>query len=159
MFRRAVLVSVFAFWMAISMAAEDGGLTAFLGRIAAEQPSVKWDAKSAVEGDFDGSHHLGFAALGYKDERVMVAVGHKAADGSMIAQYLSFGIDHIRTASVCTVPAHLEVHPLTCANEEEPLPGCKEAPGVSGLSLADDECDPINMYWDHSKKRMAWWRN
>ena len=159
MLKRAVLVSVFACGIVLSTAAEERGVTAFLGRVAAEHPSVKWDAKSVVEGDFDGSHQRSFAALGYTDGRVIVAVGRKAADGSVIAQYLEFGIDRARQDAICSVPARLEVHPLTCADDGEPLPGCKEAPGVSGLSLDDGECDPINMYWDHSRKHMAWWRN
>ena len=77
---------------ALSAAAEEHGLAGFLGRIAAERPLVKWDAKSAVEGNFDGNHGVTFAALGYKDKQVMVAIGRKATDGSVIAQYLEFGI-------------------------------------------------------------------
>jgi hypothetical protein len=51
--------------------------------------------------------------------------------------------------------------PLTCSDDEggESLPGCKEAPGVSQVSLVGGECDPIYMYWDHSRKRMVWWRH
>jgi hypothetical protein len=154
-------ISAFAFGITFSVAAEKPDLTTFLAHIAAEQPSVKWDAKSVVEGDFDGTHRASFAVVGHKDQHVMVAVGRKAADGSVTAQYLEFGISRDQQDAICKLPAHLKVSPLVCSGEEdgEKLPGCTESPGVSALSLDDDECDPINMYWNHSTKRMMWWRN
>lgn len=148
---------------ALSAAAEERALAGFLGRIAAERPLVKWDAKSAVEGNFDGNHGVTFAALGYKDKQVMVAIGRKATDGSVIAQYLEFGIGAGTQNAICKLPAHLKVYPLNCTAYEdgggEKLPGCKETAGASGLKLDDDECDPIEMYWNHSTNQMMWWRN
>jgi hypothetical protein len=161
MLRRTIFVSAFALCIVLSASAAEHGLIVFLARITTDRPSVKWDAKSAVEGDFDGSHRRSFAALGYQDGRVMVAVGRKAPNGSIVAQYLEFGISPDRQNAICALPAHLETAPLTCSDDEggESLPGCTEAPGVSQVSLVGGECDPIYMYWDHSRKRMVWWRH
>ena len=157
----AACIFALAFCISIAAAAEKPGLTAFLGRIATEQPSVKWDAKSVVKGDFDGSHRATFAVIGYKDKHVMVAVGRNAADGSVTAQYLEFGIDPAQQNAICGLPAHLKLYPLVCSggDDGQELPGCQETPGASALSLDDDRCDPINMYWNHGKKLMMWWRN
>ena len=161
MLRLIAFLSVFVLGIPCAVAAEKPDLSAFLVRVAAEQPSVKWDAKSVAEGDFDGTHRVGFAIMGLKDKNVMVAVGRKAADGTLTTQYLEFGISRDQQNAICGLPAHLEVTPLVCTayEDQERLPGCKESPGVSGLSLDDDQCDPINMYWNHSTKQMMWWRN
>jgi hypothetical protein len=61
---------------------------------------------------------------------------------------------------ICSVPVKLSAHPLSCENDGGgKLPGCKESKGVVGLTLSDDSCDPINLYWDSDKRSMTWWRN
>jgi hypothetical protein len=139
--------------------AEDSPRSAFLHRVATEQPSIKWDNESTVSGNFDGKQQS-FAVVGYAGNRVMVAVGHKAARHLLGIQYLEFGISAGRQDAICTAPAQLVIYPLTKCHTElvGDLPGCKAAPGVSGLSLADGECDSIHMYWSHTKNRIVWWR-
>jgi hypothetical protein len=156
----ASFIFVLSLGASLSATAAENDLNSFLKRITAEQPSLKWDAKSAVEGDFDGSHQASFAVLGYKDKQVTVAVSHKAADGTVTAQYLAFEINPNYQNAICGLPAHLEISPPACTNGEtgEKLPGCTESPGISGLTLDDDRCDPIYMYWSHDTKRMMWWR-
>jgi hypothetical protein len=139
--------------------AEDSPRSAFLHRVATEQPSIKWDNESTVSGNFDGKQQS-FAIVGYADKRVMVAVGHQAARHLLGIQYLEFGIGAGRQAAICTAHAKLLIYPLTGCQAESPgdLPGCKVAPGVSELSLDDGDCDSIHMYWSHTENRMVWWR-
>jgi hypothetical protein len=61
---------------------------------------------------------------------------------------------------ICAAPARLSVAPLSCDQDGgEKLPGCVASPHTSGLTIDDNQCDPINLYWDHDQRRLAWWRN
>lgn len=151
--------SMFA-WSCVRVnAADPSALNRFLAQIQKEQPSVQWDATSTQTGDFgDGLKDL--VLLGRKGNAVILAIGHTLSRSAFSAQYLEFAIDRKSQAAICTLPTRLEVHPLQCAdNGGGVLPGCKERPRAIGLRLVDDECDPINMYWNHDAKRMVWWRN
>jgi hypothetical protein len=158
------VIALCAFGVLRFATAEDNALSAFLKRVATDQPSFKWDSTSTVRGNFDGKQQS-FAIVGYADRlgnadgRVMVAVGQQTASHSVSIQYLEFGISGARQDAICTAPAKLLISPLTCHTEAVgDLPGCEAAPGVSGLRLADNECDSIHMYWSHTANRMVWWR-
>ena len=142
------------------LAAERRTLAEFLAHVRADRPSVKWDVKSQVSGDFDGEGRTDFAALGYVGKGVVVAIGRTSATGEIRLQYLHFDVSRAAQAAICVLPARLELLPLSCAvNHGGALPGCKEGPGVSSLRLMDDECDSINIYWNRDRNSMSWWRN
>jgi len=62
-------------------------------------------------------------------------------------------------AAMCAKPVRIELYPLACDTENGRLPGCKPAKYCQAFSIAGDECDPINVYWDSDKHRLTWWRN
>ena len=132
----AISIAALTFGLTLSAAADQRDLSAILERIATDQPSFKWDAKSAVEGDFDGSRRASYAILGYKDKRVMVAVGRKAADGAVTTQYLEFGITPDHQDAICKLPAHLKTYPLACSADEpaaeEKIAWLQREPGSCG---------------------------
>jgi hypothetical protein len=71
---------------------------------------------------------------------------------------LEFRVDPAAQDAICTLPAKLSTSASSCSPMDEPLPGCKELPGKVDLSISDDACDSIHLYWDQNAKRMAWWR-
>ena len=131
----------------------------FLSAMSGTQPQVQWDVATAVTGDFNGDGASDFAVVGYKNDGIVLAVDVENGSQQADVQFMSFGVDRGVQAAVCVTPVHLALVALSCDVEGVSLPGCAEVPGASGLSVSDDECDPINLYWNKTEKRMSWWRN
>ena len=108
-----------------------------------------------VRGDFDGDGIEDRANLIQQTDHVSVAIH---LGGSTKTQMLRFGIDPAAQAAICGLPAELSVAPATCDTEEGALEGCKDLPGVVGLTLSGGDCDAIHLFWDHNAGQMSWWR-
>ncbi len=144
----------------VGSASDSPELTRFLARIRTEHPSIKWDAKSTVFGDFDASGRPEFAVLGYEGKGIVLAIGRLSGTGTVLTQYLRFAVSAASQAAICALPARLKAVPLVCAAQtEDVLPGCRAHPAASALNLEGGDCDPINLYWDHDHDQMVWWRN
>lgn len=111
-----------------------------------------------VHGDFDGDGRQDEATLFQSKTQIKLEV---RMHGAAKPQELVFGIAAGTQNAVCAMPVALEAFPASCADDEsgESLPGCEERQGKVDLSINDNECDPINVYWNKDKKQMAWWRN
>jgi hypothetical protein len=122
---------------------------------------VKVDQATLITGDFDGDKLPDRAALGRIDKGFVVVIDRNTGPGTFKRQVLPFGINGSEQAATCGPIATLKSTPLSCAfqTDEVKLPGCIEAPGAIGLSVGGADCDPINLYWDHDRDLMAWWRN
>ena len=156
--RRVLLISALFSAASVGLVAADlVGSDTLLMHLRHDRSNVQWLADSAVVGDFDGDAMRDTAVLGVEGKGVVVAVGTHGADGGVHVQYLPFAIDRGVQAAICALPARLETHPLSCADEDGALPGCRDKPAAQGLSLVDDECVSIHMYWDHGQGAMAWW--
>jgi hypothetical protein len=58
------------------------------------------------------------------------------------------------------VPVRIDLYPHSCESDEYgTLPGCKPDRLCSDFSLANDETDPLNFYWDSKRHSFGWWRN
>jgi hypothetical protein len=110
---------------------------------------------SIVRGDFDGDGVMDQAKLTQHQHHVTLDVQRGA--GSDL-ETLEFRVDPAAQDAICTLPAKLSTSASSCSPMDEPLPGCKEFPGKVDLSISDDTCDSIHLYWDQNAKRMAWWR-
>ena len=126
-----------------------------------DRPDVKVDQATLITGDFDGDKLPDQAALGRMENGFVVVIDKNTGPGTFKRQILPFGINGSEQAATCGPITKLNVAPLSCAfqTDEVKLPGCIEAPGTIGLSVGGDDCDPINLYWDHDRNLMAWWRN
>ena len=135
-------------------------LDRLLVQVEKEQPAVQWDAKSVKFGNFEGDGQSGIALLGVKQHSLYLVVAHASMGGSFATQYLNFAISANEQAAICALPARIEAYPLQCTSDGgNTLPGCIMSSGASVLSIVDDQCDPINVYWNHNDKHLAWWRN
>jgi len=155
--RHLIRQSIFLLLLPISAYADLGSSQVTqAARLAA--PRVSWDATSIVRGDFNGDEKQDTAILGTLQQRVFVAVVLATSSKKLKTEVLSFGIETHATDSICQLPAKLVVEPLECSPLDELLPGCRPSPKVASLVLYGGECDPINLYWDHLKNKLAWWR-
>lgn len=99
------------------LAVEPPVFAKFLTRIRAERPTIKWDAKSEVTGNFEGNGRADFAVLGYEGKGVVVAIGRTSKTGDILSQYLNFAVSGASQAAICTLPARLELYPLVCSDD------------------------------------------
>lgn len=152
--RLAVLTSLLPPMAAIA----DIGSALVASAAKANAPTVAWDDKSIVRGDFNGDGRQDAAIIGTHQRKIFVAVVIATSSKKPKTQVLEFGIGTRSTDSICEVPARLEVEPLECSPLDGPLPGCRPSPKAVSLVLYGGECDPINFYWHHAKNIMRWWR-
>ena len=110
---------------------------------------------STVRGDFDGDGAADQATLIQHRHHVTLTVRRGSASGP---EKFEFRVDPGAQDAICTLPAKLSTSASFCTPMDEPLPGCKEQPGKVDLSISDDACDAIHLYWNQDEKRMAWWR-
>ena len=129
----------------------------FFATLMRTHSEIKWDKSSLVTADFNGDKIKDSAALGYKDDQIVIGIsmGHMR-NGK--PQLLPFSIEAGIQAAICALPATLGTEPLICTAEDSRLPGCKQLAGAKGLFLAGGECDSVHLYWNHRTKRMDWWR-
>jgi len=132
-----------------------------LEELSKQRSDVRWESGSLLSGDFDGDGNQDRAALGYVGDGFVIAIGNNTEPGSYAWQFLPFGINGTDEAATCGPTIKLEALPLACAPESDDskLPGCVEFKGATSLTAGSGECDPINLYWDHDKHHMTWWRN
>jgi hypothetical protein len=129
----------------------------FLAKMSRTYPEIRWEKSSVLTADFNGDKIMDSAALGYKNDQVIIGIsmGHKK---NVKVQLLPFTIGAGIQAAVCALPATLNTEPLECTAEDRPLRGCKQLAAAKGLLLSGGECDPIHLYWNHLTKQMWWWR-
>ena len=156
--RRTVTLAFVVAMGGLALAALASGRDDFMAALLRARSDVRWDRSTLVEGDFKGDGIVDAAIVGYSNSGLVLAVG-TAAKPSKI-QYLNFGINAGEQAAICAAPARLLVVPLSCEQDDVgKLPGCVASPHASGLTIDDNQCDPINLYWDHDQRRLTWWRN
>lgn len=125
------------------------------------EPSVKWDAKTAVSADVNCDGRSDISVVGYEGEdHVWLGVVTGSADNKPTKPItMQFFLGKHSQDSFCSAPVTIEKQPLDCKDAEEgTLPGCKVVKGCFSLSMDDGSCDSFNFYWDRKQKELAWWR-
>jgi hypothetical protein len=103
---------------------------------------------SRLTGDFDCDGRPDTAFLTQGGGRATVRVVF--ADRSHPPQVFRFVADPAREDAVCRFPVYLKSESLNNGSVRS-----KRCPG---FALVDNTCDSIHFYWDHSTKRLSWWR-
>lgn len=127
----------------------------------AAEPTVAWDAKTAVESDVTCDGALDTAIVGYEKNNIVwlgVVLGGQGND-VIKPTTMSFTVNSENQASFCSVPVHIETQPIVCEDEDiGELPGCVQVKGCSDFSMIDNACDSFHFYWDSSQNKLVWWR-
>jgi hypothetical protein len=157
-FLRAIALLAYVTAVAPVRAAEEPDIKA----LRAAQPNVRWQAKTATRGDFtcDGRADTAMVGYGRRGEPWIGLVPSASAKPTEAPSTLKFRLGNGRQDALCASPVRIETAPLVCADQESgPMPGCKTAPGCLALSLVDDRCDAIHLYWDADQQLLRWWRH
>jgi hypothetical protein len=122
-------------------------------------PDVSWNEALSATADVicDGKNQT--IVVGQGNDAAWVGVVPTSGGKTRKPMIMSWPIRHGTQAALCAMPIRIDLEPLNCETENGALPGCKEVKHCQSFSLADDECDPINVYWDSARHLLTWWRN
>ena len=114
---------------------------------------------AVIKADIDCDGVEDTAQMDYVEDRVRVTVTFAATKAS---QSLEFGLGNSGAQeSLCGTAATLEIedmdYDLIEAFGENPE-GFRQSKTCKGLSLTDDECDSMHIFWNHETKHIDWWR-
>lgn len=76
-------------------------------------------------------------------------------------EQLSIPVSSDRQLAVCMAEARLAAEPLTYLPGRDDIPrleGFQSSATCHGLSLTDDRCDALHLYWDGTRQRFGQWR-
>ena len=120
-------------------------------------PAVAWNEKSVTLADVNCDGKPETILLGSEKSEVVIAIVSPKSQKK--PQLFSFPISSATQNGFCRMPVRIVVSPLECESDSGPLPGCKPTRSCKEFTVADDECDGFNFYWDSSRKSLAWWRH
>lgn len=123
-------------------------------------PSVKWDMKSILRGEFNPDYQADFAMLGQEGKtKVFVGVVYGPVASNAKVDILEFGVGQDQ-GSICQLPAHLAPESLNYdpADEVGKIPGFRPSKRVEGLNLTGGECDSFHIFWNYKSRHLDWWR-
>jgi len=136
----------------------DARLSQSLKILQSTARSVKWDASSAVSGDFTCDGVPDTVIAGYTKNRVWIGlVSSRGKEKPIIADFPAG--THQSQDGFCASPVKINKEPRNCLGEgDTPLPGCRRAKRCVAFRVYDEECDSFHFYWDSARKRLTYWR-
>lgn len=128
---------------------------------AVSDDSVKWDTKGAVRADVTCDGKADLIAVGYSKGSLWVGVlPSSVSTSSRKPMIFRFAVDRNVQEAVCTVPVRIRYYPIQCSDDDYGhYEGCRTVRGCSGFAVSDNECDPLEFYWDSTHKRLEWLRH
>ncbi len=143
------------------------GSTAFTF-LKQKYPTVDWNSKSQIKGDFDYDGVTDYALRGRKGAKLVVGIVKGAVNGKTKHWRLEFGEDAGDQGGLCSVKTALitvddiDKDYIKFAGEyieTEYAARLKKLPKNSkGITLSDGACDSFHILWDKKLKRFTWWR-
>ena len=112
----------------------------------------------AVVADVDCDARPDSARVLRSDTALTVEVFRAAATAP---ERLTIPVASDRQLAVCSAEARLAAEPLDYLPGREGIPvleGFPSSASCHGLSLADDRCDALHLYWDGTRQRFRQWR-
>ena len=136
--------------------------------LSKNEPSVKWNKKSQIKGDFDYDGIIDYALRGKREKFFVLGIVKGVPSGKSKHWTMQFGEDAGDQGSLCSVnTARINVENLDndyvkfAADYLEPdFAGMiKNLPKNSkGINVYDGMCDSFHILWDKKTKQFTWWR-
>tara|TARA_R110000868_G_scaffold47339_4_gene155371 strand:- start:1492 stop:1980 length:489 start_codon:yes stop_codon:yes gene_type:complete len=126
----------------------------------AAAPEASWDNALFDEFDVTCDGNPDAIAVSTADKTVWLGVVQNSnAQTSSATTIMRFSIGAESQNSFCARPLRIVSYPVVCEDEDiGVLPGCKPIKGCIAFSIADDECDSFNFYWNSEQNSLVWWR-
>ncbi len=132
-------------------------------------PTVNWNFKSHIKGDFDYDGVTDYALRGRKGAKLVIGIVKGTINGKTKHWTLEFGEDAGSQDALCSVKnAVITVDDIDkdyIKFAADYLEGdyaartFKNLPKDSkGITAADGACDSFHIFWDKMAKRFGWWR-
>lgn len=153
------LIPVCLVFAASPLGAEtDARLSQSLETLQSMARTVKWDAASAVSGDFTCDNVPDSVVAGYTKDHVWIGLVSSRGKKKPIVVNFPAG-SHANQDAFCASPVKINKERRDCLGEgDTPLPGCRRAKRCVAFRVYDGECDSFHFYWDDERKRLAYWR-
>ncbi len=144
------------------------GKTTALSVLTKNEPTVKWNEKSLIKGDFDYDGVVDYALRGRRGKFFVLGIVKGALSGKSKHWTMQFGEDAGDQGSLCSVKSavitveNLDKNYVEFAAdylETDFTKMIKSLPKNSkGINIADGMCDSFHVLWDKKAKQFTWWR-
>jgi hypothetical protein len=141
--------------------------TAF-GILSKKEPTIKWNAKSLIKGDFDYDGITDFVLRGRKGKVFVLGIVKGALNDKSKSQMLEFGEDSGNQSSLCSIDKaitntdDLDKDYIAFARdylEPRHIKAFTRLPKSSkGITVSDGTCDSFHVFWDKQTNKFIWWR-
>lgn len=127
-----------------------------LRALSTAAPSVRWDSQSLVSGDIACDGLVDQVYIGHTADRIYIGFFRAATNKPEV---LEFRLGGGYQDAVCDATA-AKLEPYSLDHNPEPgVKGLQRSRTCNGLSLDDNACDPVNLFWNRTTKHLDWWRN
>jgi hypothetical protein len=142
--------------------------TTALSVLSKKEPTIKWNAKSLIKGDFDYDGIADFALRGRKGKIFVLGIVKGALNTKSKSKMLEFGEDSGDQGSLCSVEKaiintdDIDKDYMEFAKdylEPKYVKALARLPKASkGIIVSDGMCDPFHIFWDKQTNKFIWWR-
>ena len=136
--------------------------------LSKKEPTVEWNAKSQISGDFDYDGTIDYALRGRKGKFFVLGIVKGALSGKSKYRTMKFGEDAGDQGSLCSVKSaiitvdDINKDYVDFASEYLEADYARRLRSVSknskGIVISDGNCDAFHIFWDKKYKLFTWWR-
>jgi len=139
-----------------------------LSLLTQKNPTVKWNARSQIKGDFDYDGIPDYAVRGIRGAKFVVGIVKGPITRKSNYWTLEFGEDAADQGSLCSVKSavitvdDIDKDYVEFASEYLEADYAARLKGLpknsKGITVADGMCDSFHLFWDKKVKEFTFWR-
>lgn len=158
---KILLVSIIIIAGLLSVAAQTKPTA--LSVLTANEPGVKWNAKSEIKGDFDYDGVTDYALRGRRGKFFVLGIVKGALSGKSKHWTMQFGEDALCSVSSAVITVeNLDKDYAEFAADylsSDIVKALKNLPKNSkGINISDGQCDSFSILWNKKENQFFWWR-
>lgn len=118
---------------------------------------ISWDSASRIAADVNCDGINDIAYLGNDPDAAWVGIVFGSRTQTKLPPgTLRFEASGRSHSTICAKPVKFESVPLDCRTTNgSMLPGCRQISRCFALTLTDDKCGALHVYWDAKQKTMS----